>query len=83
MLPVCINNILKILPVKVVPSYISSTFSSHFLTEMEKKVAEELIKDKSNQEIADSLFISKRCIWQVKNAEFGNHFVHSLARLNF
>jgi len=23
------------------------------------------------------------CIWQAKNAEFGNHFVHSLARLNF
>lgn len=23
------------------------------------------------------------CIWQVKSAEFGNHFVHSLARLNF
>ena len=27
--------------------------------------------------------LKRRCIWQAKSAEFGNHFVHSLARLNF
>ncbi|ERI05715.1 transcriptional regulator, LuxR family [Aneurinibacillus aneurinilyticus ATCC 12856] len=46
-----------------IKSFLNQRIKSNiFLTEMEKKVAEELIKDKSNQEIADSLFISKRTV---------------------
>ncbi|SDX08961.1 regulatory protein, luxR family [Marininema mesophilum] len=40
----------------------SSTCLCFTLTNMEKKVARELIKDKSNQEIADTLYISKRTV---------------------
>lgn len=37
-------------------------YSTKILTRMELRVAEELITDKTNQEIADNLFISKRTV---------------------
>lgn len=46
----------------------NSTFSEYFctivssLTEMELRVAEEIVYDKTNQEIADTLFLSKRTV---------------------
>ncbi|WP_405099453.1 helix-turn-helix transcriptional regulator [Oceanobacillus sp. FSL H7-0719] len=40
----------------------SSEYSTEVLTKMELRVAEELMADKTNQEIADTLFMSKRTV---------------------
>lgn len=51
----------------------------NFLSTLKEKGTELVLLDP----MQSGILSDRGCIWQAKNAEFGNHFVHSLARLNF
>ncbi|EST53820.1 hypothetical protein T458_16630 [Brevibacillus panacihumi W25] len=50
---------------------------------VDSKKIEDLLFQHCTETINKFANTDENCIWQAKNAEFGNHFVHSLARLNF